>query len=115
MDRISSCATNSSSKMRTVLSVPSGVVNLSAMTFLSARSFCLGIGISSDTTVKRKRNSYIIVYKKYNLSLMALEITMLFTSMVDKHGKRNKGLTSFPVYFSLGSLSCGGRQVFCVR
>src|SRR4051812_5542808 len=98
MDRISSCATSSSSETRTVLSVPSGVANLSAI----APGLCLqarGAGTlfrsfsclywCCDWNLKRHRDEgkeklLFIFNKNYNSSLTTLKITATGASMADK-------------------------------
>src|SRR4051812_41574379 len=72
MERMSSCAMSIFSETRTVLSVPSGVANLSAIRRTSLRSSSLGsLGGESEGNCNYKRHKvgrklYIILYNKYN-------------------------------------------------
>src|SRR4051812_2004261 len=94
MDRISSCATSKSSDMRTSLSVPSGVANLSAMEPQRKRE--------NETEKKKRKKSrgedcnlycfFSII--KLQRSLTSLKVTMISTS-ADKQGRTGSSSSQF--------------------
>src|SRR3954471_23766372 len=104
MDRISSCATRSSSETRISLSVPSRVANLSAMENRktqrggNAVSFLLGGG---------KTVTFIDLKENYNAPSLPLKITICFTLRLTN---RKEPVPAPPSLFYLGSMSCGDRR-----
>src|SRR4051812_12447278 len=90
MDRISSCAMSSSSEMGTVLSVPSGVANLSAIARSRVGSVWRGslreLKSQEGIRVKEKQLSYYIFITS-TISSSQLSKLQCNTLMDDNQGK----------------------------
>src|SRR4051812_19150733 len=105
MDRISSCATSSSSETRISLLVPSGVANLSAM---EIKYVCLRLPLSfavenaKNKERDKKIRGNINLYCSFSIielqrSLTSLGVTIISTS-ADKQGRT--GSSSFQFILS---------------